>query len=474
MSANYSMQAAGESYHMTSSIVGHEHSRNAAVDFLSEDPAEDSTNVVEQEDVPPNGGYGWVCVACVFLINANTWGVNSAYGVFLAFYLSHNTFPSATAIQYAFIGGLSISQALLVSPFITFTNRKYGIKVTMCIGLILETAALLGASFATQVWQLFLSQGICFGWGMGFLYVGSAAVVPRWFSTRRSLATGITAAGAGIGGLVYNLGTNAGIQSIGLAWTLRTLALSQLLVNTICTILLKERPSTTKPNQLAFDYRLFGKVPILLILGWGVFSELGYVVLYYSMPDYATSIGLSSQQGAVIGALLNLGQGIGRPLVGWFSDEVGRINIASATTALCGVFCLLIWTFAKGFSIVCFFAFMVGTVCGTYWSCVAPVCGEVVGMKDLSSALIAEAIALKLRRDSGNVYLDAQMFTGAAFFVAAFCSWGVRTWKINDVKSKRDARIDQGDGTERTSEARSIWEQKLYSKMLTVIAPAKV
>jgi hypothetical protein len=28
-------------------------------------------------DVPPDGGYGWVCVACVFLINAHTWGVNS-------------------------------------------------------------------------------------------------------------------------------------------------------------------------------------------------------------------------------------------------------------------------------------------------------------------------------------------------------------------------------------------------------------
>lgn len=28
-------------------------------------------------DVPPDGGYGWVCVTCLFLINAHTWGVNS-------------------------------------------------------------------------------------------------------------------------------------------------------------------------------------------------------------------------------------------------------------------------------------------------------------------------------------------------------------------------------------------------------------
>ena len=24
----------------------------------------------------PNGGYGWVCVACSFLINMHTWGIN--------------------------------------------------------------------------------------------------------------------------------------------------------------------------------------------------------------------------------------------------------------------------------------------------------------------------------------------------------------------------------------------------------------
>ena len=32
--------------------------------------------VRSQEYVPPDGGYGWVCVGCVLLINAHTWGLN--------------------------------------------------------------------------------------------------------------------------------------------------------------------------------------------------------------------------------------------------------------------------------------------------------------------------------------------------------------------------------------------------------------
>lgn len=31
----------------------------------------------EKRALPPDGGYGWVCVACVFWINAHTWGINS-------------------------------------------------------------------------------------------------------------------------------------------------------------------------------------------------------------------------------------------------------------------------------------------------------------------------------------------------------------------------------------------------------------
>jgi hypothetical protein len=40
-------------------------------------PVEAQQEEAKGVDVPPDGGYGWVCVACVFLINAHTWGVNS-------------------------------------------------------------------------------------------------------------------------------------------------------------------------------------------------------------------------------------------------------------------------------------------------------------------------------------------------------------------------------------------------------------
>lgn len=41
---------------------------------LSEQPASEN---IPKPDVLPDGGYGWVCVVCVALVNAHTWGINS-------------------------------------------------------------------------------------------------------------------------------------------------------------------------------------------------------------------------------------------------------------------------------------------------------------------------------------------------------------------------------------------------------------
>ena len=47
-------------------------------DALSVQDLEHVTNIESRAaDVPPDGGYGWVCVACVFMVNAHTWGLNS-------------------------------------------------------------------------------------------------------------------------------------------------------------------------------------------------------------------------------------------------------------------------------------------------------------------------------------------------------------------------------------------------------------
>jgi len=262
-------------------------------------------------DVPPDGGFGWVCVAAVACINAHTWGLNSAYGVFLAYYLSHNTFDGASTLDFAFVGGLSIAMALFVSPVATIAVRSTGTRTTLFIGIFLQTVSLVGASFAKQIWQLFLSQGVCFGCGMGFMFVASVGIVPQYFTTHRSLANGLSAAGSGLGGLVYSLATNAMITNISLGWAFRILAIVSCLVLIVCSLIVKDRNKQVGSSLKAFDHTLLRRKEFLMLLSWGFFSMLGYIVLLFSLPNYARYIGLTAHQGSVVGALLNLGQALG-------------------------------------------------------------------------------------------------------------------------------------------------------------------
>ncbi|KAE8414509.1 major facilitator superfamily domain-containing protein [Aspergillus pseudocaelatus] len=265
---------------------------------------------------------------------------------------------------------------------------------------------------------------------------------------------GINAAGSGLGGLIWSLAVGSMIPRLGLSWAFRILGIIACVVNLICANLIKDRNKDVGSRHKAFHFPLFKRPEFLLFLGWGVFSMLGYVALLFSVANFALSVGLSSHQGSIVSALLNLGQGLGRPFVGMFSDKLGRINIATFLSFCCGLFCLVIWIFARSMGVVCFFAVLVGTVAGTYWATVTPVLAEIIGLRDLPSGLsitwiilvapttVSEAIALVLRDNNSNdsVYLRVQIFTGFMYIGASLCLWVVRGWKVE--YTNRQAQLE--------------------------------
>ena len=56
-------------------LSDHDDGSEKTVALQDQEQSEGQTSKVA--DVPPDGGYGWVCVAAVFMVNAHTWGLNS-------------------------------------------------------------------------------------------------------------------------------------------------------------------------------------------------------------------------------------------------------------------------------------------------------------------------------------------------------------------------------------------------------------
>ena len=308
-------------------------------------------------------------------------------------------------MDYAFIGSLNFSMAMLMAPPATVIARHYGVKFPMTVGVFCLSGGFLSASFAKETWQLFLSQGVLVGIGVGLIWVPSIPVISQWFGKKRSLANGITSAGSGIGGLAMSFATEAIIRHIDLAWALRITAFVTFAVNMPATLLLRSRNAIIRPTQKAFDLKLLRRFDVFLFFGWGFIMMFGYITLLYSLSDYGKSIGLSDSKAAAQTAYINLGVAIGRPLIGIASDRFGRIQVAGLMTCLCGLICFAIWIPAKTFGVLTFFSIFSGGILGIFWgvclSCVppdnfsatdtvqtvGPVATEVAGLKDLPSLL---------------------------------------------------------------------------------------
>ncbi|KAK2024770.1 major facilitator superfamily transporter [Colletotrichum zoysiae] len=403
------------------------------------------------------GGYGWVIVGCVFLINAHTWGLNSSYAIFLAYYLHSGAFPGASPLTLAFVGGLSFSVALLISPIVTYCIPRIGTQASLGIGVVVQAAALIGASFTTEIWHLLLSQGIGFGVGMGFAFNSTVGLVPQWFVVRRSFATAIATAGSGLGGLIYSLGTNAMIHNIGLPWAFRILAILSFVVNGACCLMIKDRNKVLGSVHIAFHKDIFKRIEFWLFVSWGFFGLFGYVISVFSIADYAQTVGFTASQGSIVSAMFNLSQGIGRPVIGLVSDRFGRINVAGLGTLIAGLATFFIWILAgKHFAGIIIFA-LFGAFSGVLWPTVGPVGVEVVGIQLLPSALsifwiilvipatFAEPIGLTLKTFGSDAYLKVQVFTGVMYIAALLSIWFLRSWKIRQLDTIALLEEQEGD-----------------------------
>ncbi len=336
-------------------------------------------------------------LGCLFLTcPVNCWqcpsNTTQSYGVYLAHYLANDLFPSATPIDYAFVGGLNFGMAMLVAPFVTILARKYTFRPVMILGALLQIASLLLASIASNIWHLYLTQGAMLGVAVGFAYVPSVAILSQWFEKKRSVASGIAAAGSGVGGILYSFTTQPMIEKLGLTWALRITGLTSGTMVIIAAILMRSRNHQIQPRQHGFATRLLKRYDVGLLLAWSFVSLLGYIILLFSLSDFALSpqgLGLPALRAANITGYVNLGTALGRPLIGLLSDRFGRLEVAGGMTATCALATFTLWipSTLAGEGLLIVFAIIAGATLGVFWVTIGPLCAEIAGLVELPSLL---------------------------------------------------------------------------------------
>ncbi|KAM3160492.1 Monocarboxylate transporter [Lachancea thermotolerans] len=413
----------------------------------------------EYVDPPPDGGYGWVCCACVAVFNFATWGPNTSWGVFLSYFLSSHYFPDATPTDFALIGGLVIGLTLLLLPLASVCMNFFGYKPTLTFAILLEAAAFVASSFAKSVGVLYVTYGVMLGISFGLIFGSSTIIIPGWFLKKRALANGAGHFGVGLGGLVFSFAVRAMIDRTGdHRWAMRMLAAVTLFLNLISLCFVRVRKTAFDQNRksagqilkAAFDVSVLKIKALHFCSLWSWLANVGYVILMFSMSNYATSIGMTSQQATVALAVFNGSQAFGRPFMGWFAEAVGRCNATIIIMVYNLIILLPFWFTLTKFRELIPFCIMLGFGAGVGAVNIVPLVADVVGIEKFAAGIgygmfgngagsvFAEVIGLHLRQpSSAKPYLHCQIFVACMYFAGLLCLLPYRELKVQRILTAR-------------------------------------
>ncbi|KAL3423342.1 transporter MCH4-like protein 6 [Phlyctema vagabunda] len=236
---------------------------------------------------PPDGGWkGWTQVALGHLVIMNTWGFVNSYGVFQTYYVTELNRPPS---DISWVGSMQVFLLFFIGTFTgRMTDAGY-FRQVFAVGSVLYAIGIFMVSLCTSYWQVFLAQGVCMGLGMGCLFCPSLSVLSTYFSTKRSLAIGIGAAGSGTGGMVFPAMVQQLLPRVGFPWTIRAVAFIQVTALIICNIGIKPRTVPRRTGALV-DWMSFKELPYVFFAVGMFFNFWGVYFAFYYLGSYARNI----------------------------------------------------------------------------------------------------------------------------------------------------------------------------------------
>ena len=105
-----------------------------------------------------------------FCANFFIFGISNVYGIFSQAFATSILEGKATTLELLAVGSVMNVSLNLFTP-VSVMLAKFGTRFNYALGSILMCLGLMLASFTTEIWHLYLTQGVLFGFGCSFLYM---------------------------------------------------------------------------------------------------------------------------------------------------------------------------------------------------------------------------------------------------------------------------------------------------------------
>ncbi|KAF8941460.1 major facilitator superfamily domain-containing protein [Dissophora ornata] len=462
----------------TPSSKPEKNAKSAAPSFIE---ISQSPTLVDISDRAPDGGLrAWLVVLGSFLIHCFCFAPTEyIFGIFENHYL--DLYPSSSHGSIAFIGTLGSSTTYFAGFVSGVSADKFGYRATALLGTGVMALALILASFATQVWHLYLSQGVLFGIGASLVYYPAIGAPSHWFDAKRGLALGLAVSGTGLGGLGLAPATQALMDGVGVGWTLRVLAFFCIVVCGSASFLISEResgkkmpepapaitdveigqiteklsPESKKPTGIAgffAELKVFKNPQFLSLTFAELSASIGFLIPMYYFQTYSLFIGLTAENGALIAGLSSGASCLGRIALGYAADRLPKTVVVSCCAWMTAGSILVVWTLSKSFGVYLLFALIYGFFAGGYVSLVPLVLSETFGAHQLSTVIgfmyAASGVGMLAGAPVAGMILDATkpnisylpviMTAGGTLLLGAICVSAWVFFRRLDKKTKRE------------------------------------
>ena len=254
-----------------------------------------------------------------------------------------------------------------LSPWQGLLVDRFGPRLLLSIGVLVTGLSWILAAQASSLTMLYLTYGLLGGIGTGIVYVGVIGHMVQWFPDKRGLATGLVAAGYGVGALLttFPIATvlrestyEDALARFGLIFGIVGLVAAQGLrrPDAAWQIAWNQRAraggsvSTTSidlsPIQMLgtrIFWLMFVMMTMMSTTGLMVTSQMGAFtrdfgmasVLVWGLPLLPLALSLD-----------RITNGATRPFFGWVSDRCGRENTMLIAFALEGT-AMTLWLLSR-------------------------------------------------------------------------------------------------------------------------------
>ena len=147
---------------------------------------------------------------------------------------------------------MQIAFIFTLGPLTSALVNRLGCRLTGIIGGLSCVSGLLLSSLASSVYIMYVTYSVLFGFGGSCLYLSSYVITSQYFVKNRSIATGITASGSGIGVLSVAPMLQALLDSFD--WR-KTYRITAGIISVVCVLCLTFDPTVAKRGENSIDDR---------------------------------------------------------------------------------------------------------------------------------------------------------------------------------------------------------------------------